>query len=206
MSEKFLRRTWSALSIFLVCVSLNGISLTQGWGLDVEWPLGVDADSRTTYQWAPLMLGVWVAVAIILMLFTSEILRRRADKQPWDRLPGIFGFPNDIRDRFALKLRKVTVAGSATLSLYAGWHLLRKTLKADAFCDGALVVDAWYEHFSRYVSPLITFAPGPRCRLDGPETGVTFFPFWQPWIMLALLIVLTWIWLQALRTNARRRR
>jgi hypothetical protein len=203
MTMSWLRNAWSTMLVLVLAVSFNALSLTQRWGVAITWPFDVSQERRTTYQWAPVMLTIWVPATLALMILTNKLLHRRKQERPWDRIPGVYGWPTSVLNPFALRLRKLIVVGSAAFPTYVGWHLVRKMTKAIAYCDGSAVATAWYEHFTHFVSPLVAFAPGPRCLLDGIDSGVTFFPFWEPWAVLLTVSFISFAWLRALVLNIR---
>lgn len=190
MDAKGLTKAWIATAISLLVLSVNGMSVTLGWGLSLHGLLGAESVNRSTTAWAVVYFVPWAFLETVLLILTFELARRCTRVPRWLYVPSLAGRLKNANDPFGRRVHASLLFLVATAPLYAGGHFLRKTLIADVVCDSAVVVHEWFEHF--------TARAPTTCWLDGPGAGVEYFPPLEAWALVAVFGVVIAAWIRLL--------
>jgi hypothetical protein len=192
-----LTTAWIAAQITLITVSFNGMSATLGWGLWLPSLVVLDAPNRSTTAWAPAHFPIWFAAEVAVLVLSIGLLRRNRERPPWLRLPSFAADPEGVIDRFSRLLHIGSIVFLIVAPLYAGGRFLLKTLEGDVYCEDALIVHEWLDHFRMIPT-------NGRCWLDGQERGIEFFVRWEAWTFLVAYVAVLIAWIRILQLITRR--
>lgn len=185
MTNKYLAKLWTAVAVATLYLTLNAWLATQGAlfrfpGLTFE-----DYKAGSASLWG---LGLAGSTFLLLHWLWRHHLSLVEEKSWWQRIPRLGEMDYDPSTPLGRKVQVFSLVCFLILPTLGQVHFLHKLYKSsvveransETFATG-------FQHYTKPVS--ITVLWKDRFRVE-EENGITFFPFWEPWLFLLTVLAI----------------
>src|SRR5579863_5124726 len=184
MTSKQLRQLWFAVGTVLFYLSFNFCSWSQRWIIAFPVPNFTNTNPDVANY-----LGVLICAPILFveLLITQQYMRSSQSSGWASRIPTFF----DPAPAFAATHTKILQAtlygGVLAFAEIAQFHFFEKFIMRSEVTYHGHVVSRGLSKFTEFVSPWHALDNGYKL------LGCTYYPFWEPWALVAGELFLLWV-------------
>lgn len=185
---------WRWLVLLNAGIAIDIWNTTQGWKITISHELSFgDIGSHSIAVYGIIICALRLgAVSALLRVYARATQSRSLS---WiARVPDLWGLPAQTGsigaklDKAIVLLVALGVASGALL------HFVNKTLAGTVYVDGQSFAGDAVEHLTRFMPLGEAWRLGNNRRAHGaqfetPATGMTYYPFWESWASLLVVIV-----------------
>ncbi len=193
-----INKIWTTVALISLYLNVNILLVTQGSHLHLPGPLPKNVrESAAIY-------GTWAAgpVFLVTLIITLYYIQRSSSHTWSSRFPVAFDLSLLVGDSITKWYQRFFVFVFIVVPLYCQGHFVRKTMNGIVIdkAKGTIVASDWGSHLFSYSDFSLIFTKGNDFRF---HSEVTYFPFWQSWTTLLLLLLMVWLFLRVFRALAK---
>ena len=184
MSKDALAKLWTAVGITGLFLAGNAILHAQG--SEIFLPM-ITYENAERYSTAVYGLAVSAVPYYLMIRLTKVFLRDHGDGSWAGSIPPAFNIDIVPSARMGKEYQLWVSAMFLVVPIICQFLLLRKMFTASVYDNvkDVKVVDGGVANHLFEKFP-ISVLFGSDYVIGDPKTGVTFFPFWQPWVFLLM--------------------
>lgn len=183
MNAESLTKLWSAIGASLLYLTLNAWSASQKF--PVKLP-GLTFEELDPYN--AVLPGIFLgAPLLLLLLLVQQAYQRRVREESWvTRMPVAFGLSIDNpKDGIARIYQAIILVLFVAVPVAGQVHFVDKLFRGQALerTSGDPVAQG-ITHLTNFFPPSVLWTSDYVFADAGK--GMTFFPFWEPWLVILL--------------------
>lgn len=188
--------SWRMTGLTLISFSIGFYMYVQGSHVGTH---GIISDKATSYVAAVYGLLVLIPLSAFFYSYTYHIINLIDGKEPTLNFPLLHELHLSKDNSLVKKARTISLIMIFIVPIFSIVHCYKKSLDGTVYINEGCVNNVCKEVWSNGAKDSLTrfsgfseiFTNGNRYRLDGQ---ITYFPGWQPWLEMFLIIWVFLLW------------
>lgn len=188
--------SWRITGLALITISAGFYLYVQGSHVGAS---GIISDKATKYVAAVYGLLVLIPLSAYFYSYTYHAIKFIEGMESTLNFPLLHELHLSKDNSLVIKAKTVSLIVIFVVPMFSIVHCYKKSLDATVYLNESCVENVCKEVWSNNVKGSLTkfsgfceiFTDGNRYRLDGQ---ITYFPGWQPWLELILIIWVFKLW------------